>query len=170
MAEPQSPLPVHTEESETPWTAIGIGVAIVAVAVLAIVLLSRSKPSGQTTVDPYAGKLQISDVKMSAAENFVGGTVSYLEGKITNTGDKTVTGATLEVTFRNTLGEVVQKEIMPVRALAAHSVTGTPEMFDLATTPLPPGKGIDFRLTFEHISDDWNREYPRLKFVSVATK
>ena len=170
MAEPQSPLPLQTEESETPWMAIGIGIAIVAIAVAAIVLLSRSKPANQSSVDPYAAKLQITDVKMSAAENFVGGTVSYLEGKITNTGDKPVTEAVLQVTFKNGLGEVVQKETMPVRALQPHSVTGTPEMFDLRTSPLQPGKTIDFRLTFEHISDDWSHEYPQLKFVSVATK
>ena len=158
------------EESEIPWVAIGVGVAIVAIAVGAMVLLSRSKPAGTGTVDPYAARLQVSDVRMSAAENFVGGTVSYLEGRISNTGDKAVVAAALEVTFRNSLGEVVQKETMPVRALQPHSVTGTAEMFDLRIAPLQPGKTIDFRLTFEHISDDWNHEYPLLKFVSVTTK
>ncbi len=163
-------MPYREEESETPWVAIGVGIAIVAIAIGLIVFLSRAKPGGQGNINPYVAKLQISDVKMSAAENFVGGTVSYLEGKISNTGDKAVVDAVLEVTFRNTLGEVVQKETMPVRAVQPHSVTGTPEMFDLHTTPLQPGKSIDFRLTFEHISDDWNREYPTLKFVSVTTK
>ena len=170
MAEPQPPLPLKTEESETPWAAIAIGAAVMAVAVVALVLLTRSNPAATAGVDPYAAKLTVSDLKMSAAENFVGGTVSYLEGKISNQGEKAVVGASLEVTFRNSLGETVQKETMPVRALQAHSVTGTPEMFDLRTTPLQPGKSIDFRLTFEHISDDWNHEYPALKFVSVATK
>ena len=170
MAEPQPPLPLQTEKSETPWAPIGIGAAIMVIAVVALVVFSRPKPGSQGGVVPYAAKLAISDLKMSAAENFVGGTVSYLEGKITNNGDQPVLGASLEVTFRNSLGEVVQKETMPVRALQSHSVTGTPEMFDLRTAPLQPGKTIDFRLTFEHISDDWNHEYPQLKFVSVATK
>lgn len=158
------------QESETAWVAIGVGIAIMAIVVGALVLLSRSKPAGTATVDPYAAKLQVSEVKMSAAENFVGGTVSYLEGKISNTGDKAVADAVLEVTFRNSLGEVVQKEAMPVRALQPHSVTGTAEMFDLHMAPLQPGKTIDFRLTFEHISNDWNHEYPQLKWVRVATK
>lgn len=170
MAQPQPPLPYQSEKSETPWAPIGIGAAIMVIAVVALVVLSRPKPAGQGGVVPYAAKLAISDLKMSAAENFVGGTVSYLEGKITNNGDQPVLGASLEVTFRNSLGEVVQKETMPVRALQSHSVTGTPEMFDLRMAPLQPGKSIDFRLTFEHISDDWNREYPLLKFVSVSTK
>ncbi len=170
MAEPQSPLPLQTQESETPWVPITIGAIIMVVAVVLLVVFSRSKPAGQGSVDPYAAKLVISDLKMSAAENFVGGTVSYLEGKITNNGDKPVLGAALEVTFRNSLGEVVQKETMPVRALQAHAVTGTAEMFDLRLAPLQPGKTIDFRLTFEHISDDWNREYPQVRVASVTTK
>ena len=170
MAEPQSPLPYQPEESETPWKAIGIGIGIVGVAVVAIVLLTRARPAGPAAVDPYAARLQVSELKMSAAENFVGGTVSYLEGKISNTGDKAVVAAVLEVTFRNSLGEVVQKETMPVRALQPHSVTGTPEMFDLRLAPLLPGKTVDFRLTFEHISEDWNHEYPLLKWASVSTR
>jgi len=170
MAEPQPPLPYRPEESETNWVAIGTGLAIVAVAVLAIVLLSRPSQRQNAPANPYAENLQISDLKMSAAENFVGGTVSYLEGKISNTGDQTVTGASLEVTFKNSLGEVVQKDQIPVHVLAPHAVTGTAEMFDLAVAPLQPGKSADFRLTFEHISDDWNREYPQLKAVSVTTR
>ncbi len=170
MAEPQPPLPLPPEEHETPWAPIGIGAAIMVVAIVALVVFTRSNPAGPGAAPPYAAKLAISDLKMSAAENFVGGTVSYLEGKITNNGDQPVTGATLDVTFRNSLGEVVQKETMPVRALQAHSVTGTPEMFDLRVAPLQPGKTIDFRLTFEHISGDWNHEYPSLKFVAVTTK
>ncbi len=170
MAEPPSPLPYQPEKSETPWVPIAIGTVIMVVAVVALVVFTRSKPAGQGSADPYAAKLAISELKMSAAENFVGGTVSYLEGKITNDGDKAVLGASLDVTFRNSLGEVVQKETMPVRALQPHSVTGTPEMFDLRLAPLQPGKTIDFRLTFEHISDDWNHEYPQVKVASVTTK
>ncbi len=170
MTEPQPPLPLQTQESETPWVPIIIGAVIMAVAVVALVVFTRSKPASEGGVDPYAAKLAISDLKMSAAENFVGGTVSYLEGKITNNGDKPVVGASLDVTFRNALGEVVQKETMPVRALQSHAVTGTPEMFDLRLAPLQPGKTIDFRLTFEHISNDWNHEYPQVKVASVTTK
>lgn len=170
MAEPQSPLPIQTPQSETPWVPIIAGAAIMVLAVVLLVVFSRSEPAAQGGVDPYAAKLTISDLSMSAAQNFVGGTVNYLEGKITNQGEKTVVGASLEVTFHNSLGQVVQQDTMPVRALASHSVTGTPEMFDLKLAPLAAGKTMDFRLTFEHISGDWNHEYPLLKFVSVTTK
>lgn len=171
MAEPQSPLPYQQpQQSETPWVPIAIGAAIMVIAVVALVFFSGSKPAPQATPPAYASKLSISDLEMSAAENFVGGTVSYLEGKITNNGDKPVVGASVQVTFRNSLGEVVQQDIMPVRALEPHSVTGTPEMFDLSAAPLLPGKTTAFRLTFEHISNDWNHEFPHLKFVSVTTK
>ena len=170
MSEPEPQPPFQRQESETAWVPIGVGAAIVVVALVLIAFFSRPGQQQSAEVNPYASKLQISDLKMSAAENFVGGTVSYLEGKITNGGDKAVTSATLEVTFKNGLGELVQKETIPVRALAPHAVTGTAEMTDLSQVPLQPGKSIDFRLTFEHISGDWNHEYPQLRFVAVTTR
>jgi hypothetical protein len=103
---------------------------------------------------------------MAAAQNFVGGTVTYVEGKIVNLGDKTVIGATAEVIFRNSLGEVVQKEDVPVRVLAWQGPDR--DIVDLRNAPLKPGSVADFRLTIEgNISTDWNQGYPEVKIVSV---
>ena len=75
-------------------------------------LIYSSRNSGRNAVqpavsgaaaqaDPYAAKLQIGGVRLSQADNMIGGTVTYIEGTVTNAGDKTVTGATVEVTFKN---------------------------------------------------------------------
>ncbi len=42
---------------------------------------------------------------MSAAENFVGATVSYVDGTVTNAGDKTVTHVMVEVNFKDDMGQ-----------------------------------------------------------------
>jgi hypothetical protein len=113
--------------------------------------------------------VKVSDIKLSAAQNFVGGTVTYVEGRITNAGDRTVTGATAEVIFRNSLGEVVQREDIPVRVLVWQGPDR--DILDLRSAPLRPGSTADFRLTIEGtISADWNQGYPEVRIVSLSTQ
>ena len=160
--------PKLPEESPGPWRAIVAGVVVVAVVIGLLVWLGSSKRSAPQTPNPYAEQLQISNVKMAEAKNFVGGTVTYVDGKITNAGEKTVSGAVAEVIFRNSLGEVVQKEQIPIRVLVFQG----PErnILDLRSAPLKPGGSADFRLTIEgSISADWNQGYPEVRIASVST-
>jgi len=160
--------PTTPADSPGPWRAILAGVVVVAVLIGLLVWLGGGNRSAPAAPNPYADQLQISNVKMAAAQNFVGGTVTYVDGKITNTGAKTVTGAVAEVIFRNSLGEVVQKEQIPVRVLVFQG----PErnILDLRSAPLKPGASADFRLTIEGtISADWNQGYPEVRIASVST-
>ena len=160
--------PTTPADSPGPWRAILAGVVVVAVVIGLLVWLGVGNRSAPAAPNPYADQLQISNVKMAAAQNFVGGTVTYVDGKITNTGAKTVTGAVAEVIFRNSLGEVVQKEQIPVRVLVFQG----PErnILDLRSAPLKPGASADFRLTIEGtISADWNQGYPEVRIASVST-
>lgn len=160
--------PAAPEEPGRPWIAIVAGIVVVAIVLGLLVWLGRGKPSTSQPVNPYADKLQISDVKLAAAQNFVGGTVTYVEGKIANAGDKTVTGAVAEVIFRNSLGEVVQKEQIPIRVLVFQGPHR--DILDLRSAPLKPGATEDFRLTIEgNISADWNQGYPEVRIASVST-
>src|SRR5438552_10286814 len=112
--------------------------------------------------------IKLSDLKMSAAENFVGASVTYLDGTVTNSGDKTLTHAIVHVTFKDSLGQIVQTEDIPLHVLQ----TGGPypEAVDLSNSPLAPGQSKPFRLTFEHVSNDWNHEYPELRVTDVSVK
>jgi Protein of unknown function (DUF2393)/Protein of unknown function (DUF3426) len=105
---------------------------------------------------------------MSAAENFVGATVNYVDGTVANTGDKTVTHATVEVTFKDDMGQLAQREEVPLQVLK----TGGPypEAVDLSASPLAPGQSKPFRLTFESISAQWNRQYPEIQITEVTAK
>jgi hypothetical protein len=160
--------PPVPDDSQVPWLAIVAGVAFVVIVVGLLVWLGgSSRPTSQGR-NPYADKLQISKVKMAAAQNFVGGTVTYVEGKITNAGDKTVSGAVAEVIFRNSLGEIVQKEQIPIRVLVFQGPDR--DILDLRNAPLKPGATADFRLTIEgNISADWNQGYPEVRIASVST-
>src|SRR5579864_5921431 len=93
------PSPLTEKQSDSNLRPILLGVAMVAVVVGAIALLTRGSPRTTTAPHPYAANLKLSDLKMSAAENFVGASVTYIDGTVTNTGEKTVTHAVVHVAF-----------------------------------------------------------------------
>src|ERR1700722_7048602 len=53
------------------------------------------------TPDSYAPKIQIAHLQISQATNFAGGKLAYIDGQVTNGGDRTVRGITVSVTFKN---------------------------------------------------------------------
>ncbi len=166
--EPQLDFHLPEEEPSGSWKWIVLGVLVVAAVVGVIVWTgakNRTQGGGQIPEAPYANNLAISDLKLSQAQNFVGGTVTYLSGTISNSGTDTVNGITMEVVFRNSLGETVQRE--QVHPLVMHSVGITTDFVDLSQAPLLPNQKDEFRLTFEHISADWNQGYPELRIIDV---
>jgi hypothetical protein len=148
------------------WTPIIGGVALVLVIIAAFTLWGRwSRSNSANQGDPYLNSVQLSDLHMATAENFGGGTVTYIEGTITNNGNAKVTGASAQVTFRNSLAEISQREKLPVTVL----VSSTPyrDYGTLDRSPLGPGQSRDFRITLENVTADWDGQIPQVKVVSV---
>jgi len=104
---------------------------------------------------------------MSTAANFAGQEVTYIEGKISNNGDKTVTGAILLIVFHDTLGQVVQKETQRLMVITTREpyIDTAP----LSSAPLKPGQTREFRQTFEHVSSEWNTQLPEITVVKTST-
>jgi len=154
------------------WLPFAIGLVAVLIVVAIIVGLTRHKGGGSTTAEsnPYVTKLQFSSPKMSAAENYVGGTVTYLDVNISNTGEMWLTGGSMKLTFRNAMGQVVQTETIPLHVLVQNQMGGYPDLVDLARSPLGPGQSCTVRMTLEHISTDWNQHYPEMLLVNLDLK
>jgi hypothetical protein len=150
------------------WRPVIVGVAVVVLLVVAVAFLLRSHPQTVPQPDPYAASLRISNLKMSQAENFVGASVTYVDGTLRNDGAKTLTHGMVHVTFKNSLDQVVQTEDLPILVLQTSGPY--PDTVDLKASPLSPGQEKPFRLTFEHVSDDWNHAYPEVKIMAVAAK
>jgi len=167
MGDPIQPIPV-AEEPDSSRRTIAIAVAVVIAVAVIFAFLLRSQPKTASGPPSYAANLKLSDFKMSAAENFVGATVSYVDGTITNAGDKTVTHVIVEVKFKDDMGQVVQRENIPMQVL---KTTGPyPEAVDFSVAPLSPGQSTTFRLTFESISAQWNHQYPDIQITDVTVK
>lgn len=172
MEEPLPPSPSPPkEEGGFPWLAMGVAVVLLGALVGAAFFVSKRSPAPPppaaevSPLHPYAAQLRLSEPQMSTAQNFVGATVTYLELKVSNTGDRKVSGATVESVFRNSLGEVVQKESQPLMYIYVYKPYV--DTSSLRSNPLKPGEVREFRLTFDHISADWNREFPELRVTAV---
>ncbi len=130
-------------------------VGAVMLALLAVVVFSwhshsgvRSSASALPTEEQkaYFRQFEFTDVHMSAAENFLGASVTYLDARVRNEGTKTVRRLDLLLTFVDTLNQVVLRErVYPVSE---------------RTSPLKPGESKAFRITFEHMPADWNQAPP----------
>ena len=161
------PTPVAEERDNSKRTILVAIVAVIASAGIVAVVL-REKPRTVAGPPPYSATLKFSALKMSQAQNFVGATVTYLDGTLSNTGDKIVTHVLVQVTFKDLYDQVAQIENVPLRVLQ----TGGPypDTVDLTVSPLAAGQSKPFRLTFEHLSGQWNQAYPNLQIKEVTAK
>jgi hypothetical protein len=163
-----------TEPRERNWIALAIAAGvIVIVAVVVVLMMERGKgPTAVTPIsaqtDAYAASLPISDVKMSESSNLAGGKVTYIDGHITNKGDKTVTGISMQVLFRNAANEVAQNETQPLKWIRTRDPYV--DLEPVSAAPLKPGEERDFRLIFDAVTEGWNGVYPQMRIVHVDAK
>lgn len=162
-----TPTPAERESSnKLPMLIAFVGIALL---VLLAVMATREKPKAPAAPPLYASNIKFSDFKMSEAQNFVGSSVTYLDGTAANLGDKTVTQATVKVTFRDAYGQVAQIESdVPLRVLRNNGPTE--DAVGLSMAPLGPGQSRTFRLIFDRVSKQWNQGYPELEITAMTTK
>jgi hypothetical protein len=155
-----------------PWTIAG---GVILLGLIALIVFNGRheappQPGGAQLAqpDPYAANLVITHVKMSEAANFAGGKVTYIDGEITNSGTKTLTGVTVQIGFHNELGELSQKETMPINLIRTREpyVDTQP----VSAAPIEPGQEREFRLILDHVTMDWNQQYPEIRVVEVKAK
>ena len=124
--------PTPSPDQKRNWVPALVGLVAVLVAVGAILYFGRHKTNAGTEANPYAQQLKLSDIKLSAAENYMGGTVTYLDFNIINTGDRALVGASVHAEFKNSLGQIVQKETLPLHVLVENQLAGYPDLVDVS--------------------------------------
>ncbi len=101
----------------------------------------------------YLSEIAFSGARMSAAQNYLGGTVTYLDAKVTNQGARAVRNLDIQMEFHDLLNQVVLRD-------TAHPVTPR-------TASLKPGETRPFQVTFEHMPADWNQAPPSITPTQV---
>jgi hypothetical protein len=161
------------ERRERNWAPIAIAVAVVVAVVIVLMVLGRGKngPTAKpisTPLDPYAANLPISNLAMSESSNLAGGKVTYLDGHIVNKGDRTVTGITAQILYRNIAHEVVQNETQQLKLIRTREPYV--DIQPVSAAPLKPGDARDFRLIFDAVTQGWDGAYPEIRLIGVETK
>ena len=177
MADPQrepsfgSPSTPGEKPSRLPWIIAG-AVVVLVIAVL-VVAGHRSAPdnpggAGLAPADPYAATLPLSHVQMSQSDTRAGGQTTYIDGQVTNSGNKTVTAITVQVAFHDFTNQIAQKETTPLNLVRTREpyVDTQP----VRAAPIAPGETRDFRLIFDHVSENWNQQYPEIRVIQVGTR
>jgi hypothetical protein len=96
----------------------------------------------------YAEKIQIENVSMSRAENFIHQEVTTVSGEMVNAGSLPLRDVELTIVFSDELQEVVLRE--------------SRLLFGSGSGPLGPGGRREFAISLEHIPSSWNRQVPLL--------
>jgi len=147
---------------------------IVAAVLLAGIIYFMPRAPKATTPPPTAanvppqptpGTLQVSAVSMTVDPT---GNSLYLEGKIQNTGNRTVNGAIMHVIFRAPNGTVVADDAAPVQALSPGQGTSHTTQA-LTQAPLKPGETEPFRVAADRVPKNWNHQMPELRISDVTS-
>jgi hypothetical protein len=170
MFPPERPA-AREARSPLPWVIAGV---VILAILAAIIVLNRqpaaTSPGGANLAPPapYAAKLSISSLQMSQAGSMVGGQNTYLDGQVTNQGDKTVTGITVQVGFWGFTKQLVGKPTMPLTLIRTTEPYVDTE--PVSGAPILPGQTRRFRLIFDSVPQDWNQSYPEIRIIQVTTE
>lgn len=163
-----------TDQSERNWLPLIVAIGLVLAALGGILLYYEHGKSAQGTIpasaplDPYAANLAIGNLAMSESSNLSGGKVTYLDGQVANHGNRTVTGITVQVIFRDAANEIAWSDTQPLRLIRTREPYVDVE--PISAAPLKPGDQQDFRLAFDTVPDQWNGAYPEIRIIRVEIK
>jgi|ERR1700685_3571347 hypothetical protein len=169
---PQLIRPAEAEKRN--WLPVIVAATIVLAVAGGLVLFYEHGKSAPTVtpisaaLDPYAGNLPISNLHMSESSNLAGSKVTYLDGSIANTGNRTVTGITVQILFRDLAHEVAQNETHLMNIIRTREPYIDVE--PISAAPLKPGDSADFRLIFDTVAQDWDGAFPEIRVVHVESK
>ena len=135
-----------------------VAVLVVLGVALAFFFLVPSQQDASPTIPlkdapAYAAQIELSELQLSAAENFLGQQVVFLDGKIANQGSETVRLVQARLFFRDFMDQVILRE--------------EKELVSVRSQPLRPGEVQEFQLAFDRLPGSWNVQVPEIEFPLI---
>jgi hypothetical protein len=155
---------IEIPEPEAKRTQFNFALSVAAAAVIIVLAAfylwpGRQSPSrgGAQEVHPpfgpaeraYASQIQVENLALSRAENFLHQEVTTLEGELINSGDRTLSEVEVTVEFYDQLNQIALRE----SSLAVNS----------ASPPVAPSERRSIEVSFEHIPNSWNMQMPTVR-------
>jgi hypothetical protein len=135
-------------------------VAILVGGIVLVVLHTRNDSTGAARKLPfgpseqaYAERVHFRDIRLAHATNFLNQDFTYVGGTISNDGVRDIRALEVEIEFRDALNQVILRE--------------TQELVVPGTDPIAAGQRRDFQVTLEHLSSEWNQQYPSIQVTGL---
>lgn len=101
----------------------------------------------------YAAKIQIQNLALSRAENFLNQEVTIMNGELVNSGERVLSGVELTVEFVDDMNQIALRE--------SRAAVAPPN------PPIAAGERRGFEISFEHIPTSWNMQMPAARVSGV---
>ena len=158
----------HEPRSWKPLLYASIAVVVVVAAILLGAHHAQQAMQGKLTQpSAYAAQMPVSGIKMSETSNMAGSKLTYIDAHVANTGQQTVYGASVQITFRDFTNNVAFRQVLPLVLIRSREPYVDTEQ--VSADPIHPGQSREFRMTFETVPDAWNGNYPEIKILGVDT-
>lgn len=154
MASPAS------EKRKVSYIPLIIGAVTLVLLVAGYLYLNAERSANETEeqasaeAKAYLNHLQLTDVTMQAAENFMQQRVVEIDGKITNGGPRSLKSIDVYCLFYSPDGHMIHRERVPVVRTSAK--------------PLGPNETRAFRLPFDTLPENWNQAMPHLVVAQIT--
>ena len=122
-------------------------------------LLSDAANLKMTTAEQeYVKNVQIENIALSRAENFIHQEVTILNAEVYNAGKEAVAGLRVTTTFSDEMNQIALRE--------------TRSIFGAQDKPLAPGERRSFEISFDHVPSSWNMQQPTVvvNYLQIAAR
>jgi len=138
------------------WYILG-AIAVLGGALFYYLQFVSNRPVAELELTPearaYVHNLKLGDVEIKASESYFKQVLVEIDGKVANTGDRSLSVVDIYCVFSDSYGQLVLRRRVPI---VSEKMGG-----------LKPGETKAFRLPFDDIPESWNHAMPRLVIAGI---